>query len=224
MSNLRTATFSFLTTGPGFSFDVPEDFDLLPELSSPLLNGRGGRSFDFASTARDPGQPDNTMQIDTMRDRYGRPVELYWRLETPPLWWLRWHLTSGYLYSHLREEDGEEMAAITIESLDVVETRWGAPFLLPSEPLEIGVSTAPTFQEQATFLSTTRGPSWSVTLQRPGFTREGSVLVAPPEYMGDRVLLRAGLGDDVEVWVWGENDHDSAAAITEGIKDSFRLA
>ncbi len=23
--------------------------------------------------------------------------------------------------------------------------------------------------------------------------------------MGDRVLLRAGLGDDMDVWVWGEH-------------------
>jgi hypothetical protein len=101
-----SATYSFLTTGPGYSFILPNDFDSRPTLSSPLENGRGGRSFDYVPAPRDQGNPSGSVLIDVLRDASDRAVELFWRLEEPPMWWLRWHLESGYLVSHLREEDG----------------------------------------------------------------------------------------------------------------------
>lgn len=224
MDDLRTTQFSFLTSGPTFSFEMVSDFASTPDLSSPLLNGRGGRSFDYTPSERDPGQPEGTVQVGTLQDRYAHDVELYWRLESPPLWWLRWQLDGGFLYSHLREEDGEAMALITVRSLDIIQTGSGPPFLLVDEPLQFAASSRPGYQERAIFLSNMRGPQWSVIFQRPGFTPQGSVLFAPEEYMGDRVLLRAGLGNDMDVWVWGEHDREAVAAIADDIRDSFAIA
>ncbi len=204
MGNLQ-ANFSFLTSGPGFKLQVPEDFDTTPELSSPILNGHGGRRFDYVPASRDVNPP-NVELVRTLQDRDGRLVELYFRLEPPPLWWLRWHLTSGFIYSHLREEDGEGMADVTVKSLSIVESPEATPVLLMDPPLGFAASAVPDYEETAVFSSPKRGPTWGITLQRPGFLKSTSIIVAPTSVTGGIVNLAAAAGFGLDVRVWSDDD------------------
>jgi hypothetical protein len=95
-------TFSFLVSGPAFRLLIPADFDPVPELNSPLYNGVGGRDFTFHPKQRDV-PAEGYVFLGTISDRDGRAVELFERIEPPPIWWLRWPLNAGSLYTHLRE-------------------------------------------------------------------------------------------------------------------------
>ena len=43
VSTLTAVRFSFMTAGPGFEVPIPAEFETLPALASPLLNGNGAR-------------------------------------------------------------------------------------------------------------------------------------------------------------------------------------
>lgn len=196
---INDVSFSFLLAGPRFGLSLPGDFDGLATLSSPLANGKGGgRSFDFIPTSRDVGINDSVRQLSTVTDRDGRLVEVFERVGEPQQWYLRWPLFNGALYTHLRREDGVEMAAVTAQSLSVVEdAEGGTPSLLPNPPLHLGNMTWPGYQENARFYSSSRA-GWSVMLRRPGFLADGQVVVSPNvEWM----VLRAGTKYGVEVQV-----------------------
>jgi hypothetical protein len=217
----KTIQFSFLTSGPKFSVQIPVDFVEIPILSSPLVNGVGGRSFDYAPQSLDPGIDEAIEFVRSLSDPEGRKVELFWRLEPPPMWWLRWTLSNGALYSHLREEDGDEMADATVANLAIVEDpQTGAPFLIPSEPLRFVSSTAPTYQERAAFM-TGQHRDWNIVLQRPGFIREGSVYSAPAIVAGGAPVLRAGLRYGLEAQVWAGQDLTSCQEMLATIADSL---
>jgi hypothetical protein len=229
MGELMTATqgkYSFLTTGPAYRFSMPDDFEALPSLSSPLENGRGGRSFDFVPTWRSNAEPEGCVLRDVLRDEADRRVELYWRLEAPAMWWLRWQLRSGLLVTHLREEDGEGMAAETVQALSIVEDAHDSVVaLLPTAPLSLAVSSRPSYQERAVFVAPARDPQWHIAFQRPGFTAEGTFFALPEEDISDFVVFRAGLIDDVAVWLWGSRTERAAAESTMAtIVDSFAPA
>lgn len=138
--------------------------------------------------------------IGTLPDRDGRIVELYkWPFD-PPQWYLRWPLSAGALYTHLRDEDGEEMAEVTVRSLAVEEDlETSLPFLLPEPPLQLAVLARPGYQELATFASQEK-PSWGVIFQRPGYLSEGQTVVQPG-IDGDPVIVRAGAPFGMEVQV-----------------------
>jgi hypothetical protein len=198
-TTLTAVNFSFLTSGPGYSLRLPSDFETLPELSSPVLNGHGGRSFDFVSTQRDFGLADEgVVFLRALTAKDGHTVELYQRQEPPPVWWLRWSLRNGAIYTHLREQDGAAFADVTVASVSIVEDpSGGTPFVLLSRPLEFGASANPGFQELAIYFSASRGAMWTVALQRPGFVSSGSVLTSS----GSEPAVRAGTryGIDVQV-------------------------
>jgi hypothetical protein len=48
-------------------------------------------------------------------------VELFERIELPPIWHLRWTLANGVLNAHLREEDGEALAEETVKAMSITE-------------------------------------------------------------------------------------------------------
>jgi hypothetical protein len=115
------------------------------------------------------------------------------------------------------------MAGVTVQALTVVDDVANSMVaVLPEEPLSLAVSSRPGYQERAVFVAPSLGPEWQIAFQRPGFTPEGAVLVAPDEDTADRSLYRAGLIDDVAVWVWASGQ-DSAVAesVVTTIVDSF---
>jgi len=193
-------TFSFLVSGPTFRLTLPADFDPVPELNAPLFNGIGGRDFTFHPKQRDVPAEDYVFP-GTMSDRDGRSIELFERIEPPPIWWLRWPLSAGALYTHLREEDGVEMADVTAASMSVVETDDGLPFVLPYPPLGVDMVRVNGFAEEVTYFSQQRGPMWNVTLRRPGFLVPGGVEFAPTVNTGGRVVITAGIGAGAEAMI-----------------------
>lgn len=218
-----SVSFSFLTSGPRFQAQLPDPFQAIPELNSPLSNGHGDRAFTFVPAQQDHGiRSDNTVLLRTIRGGDGRSVELFKRLTTPPLWWLRWPLPTGAVYTHLREEDGEGYAEVTAAALSIaVAEGTGLPFLTYDKPLAFAASTVPDYQEGAAFFSREEiGPP--VRLLRPGFLRKGQTMTAPSG-SGQEAMVRAGAGDGIEVQATGDDERrtrDMVDAIAASVKVS----
>lgn len=213
-------TFSFLVSGPTFRLTLPADFDPVPELNAPLYNGIGGRDFTFHPKQRDI-RAEGYVFLGAVSDRDGRSVELFERIEPPPIWWLRWPLLAGSLYTHLREEDGVEMAEVTAASISVVETADGLPFVLPYPPLLVDMVRVNGFVEEVTYFSQQRGPMWSVTLRRPGFLLPGHVEVAPTVNTGGTVLITVGIGAGAEAMILAGELLSDGEELATMVMDSF---
>lgn len=219
MTDIR---FSFLASGPRVGVLLPADFDPVPNLSSPFLNGHGGRSFDFIPAHRDVGVGEGNSLLTTLVGKEGRTVELYERLEPPPLWWLRWPLANGAVYTHLREEDGPEMAQIEADALSIIEDApGGLPYLFADPPLVFAASSRPGYQEGASFYAPGRGAGWSVGLRRPGFLPPGRVMQLPRGDVGDEVVLRGGAKYGIEVTVTAVSDATEGQRIVSGVLGSL---
>jgi hypothetical protein len=192
---MQGVRFSFMTSGPRLAVQLPSAFTRLPKLSSPLniYVTAGARSFDFIPADQDDEMSEYLL-LGTLADRDARRVELYERTDPPTVWWLRWPLSQGALYSHLREEDGLEMAETVVSNLAIVEQEPnGLPVLLPEHPLSRAVAAAPGYQESAAFSSTDSG----VTLSRPGFLPLGKRVRLPIAH--EYIMLRAGAMHGIEV-------------------------
>jgi hypothetical protein len=210
--------FSFLTSGPPFRLSVPPDFGLLPQLESPLDSGTGGRTFTFSPTGRARDLATAGKFLGTLEDRDGRSVELFERLVRPLTWWLRWSLKSGYLMTHIREEDGLDRATLVAGSLSVLDDdALGTPFLLPEAPLRSAASATPGYQEFASFRSTSRD-IWSLVLKRPGFLSDGEARVLPGDQL---VLLRGGSAFGMEVQVTADT-LEAGAEVLSAVTASLR--
>jgi hypothetical protein len=209
--------FSFLTAGPAFRLKLPDDFDALPDLSSPLTikDGAGRRSFDFVAHTRDRGIDEAHRVLGTLTGREGRTVQLYERLDSPRQWYLRWILSSGALYTHLREEDGVDRAEPIAAGLGIVENG-GTPFLLLERPLGRGVLNHPGYQELAIYWSTSR--RWVVELQRPGYLAKGKVMRLPDR---ERAMHRAGASFGIEVTVHSGADVEGGRQLTDAVVNSL---
>ncbi|MBK5227975.1 MAG: hypothetical protein JJE05_05655 [Actinobacteria bacterium] len=202
-----------MTTGPRMRAAVPPNFDQLPYLSSPLLNGRSGRSFDFVPTEKDDGPGEDSFWKDKLEDRDGRTVEVYERPDDPILWWLRWLLPSGAIYTHLREEDGFGFVQPTVAAVSIVLADNGLPFILADPPLKVGASTSPGNQELISFVSSSLGEGWSITFQRPSFVTKGDFVEIPRREPGDPAVFRAGADLGVEIQVFSGQDPDAGREI-----------
>ena len=188
--------FSFMTSGPTYVLQLPPGFNEMPELSSPLLSGIGGRSFDFRPQWRGIDTGDGVALSTTVQDRDGRNVEIY-QMDDPLQWFLRWSLRVGVLFTHLREEDEFARIERLLQHLSIVEDeRTGLPFLLPDPPIKSAVSAHPGYQELAAF-SSIDGNSRDVHLQRPGYLAAGQVVSMPEK----PAFLRAGTRLGIEVQV-----------------------
>jgi hypothetical protein len=219
----REVGFAFLTAGPAYDVDLPDYFDGLPELSSPLnIHGHtGARSFDFVPTNRDVGVTEEHRVLDSLTDRDGRTVEVYERVDEPPQRYLRWSLANGALYTHVREEDGLDYGEVVAKSLSIVEDpAGGTPTLLPSRPLSRGASAQPGYQELSAFLSAQRG--WNVVFSRPGFIAGGRTVRMPRGDTGDQVVLRAGGPDGIEVTVMSGTDEAAGRALMSTVLSSLK--
>jgi hypothetical protein len=215
----RRAQFSFLTAGPAFEVSLPDDFQPLPELSSPLTvnNGYGHRSYDFVPAERDTGAG-AMLLLRTFSDRDGRFVELFERREAPPQWYLRWHLSNGFLYTHLREEEGPEPAERYVANLGIVERDGMPPYLLPDPPLGVGSSGQPGYQDIAMFTSTSR-PDWTLVLHRPGFLRRGRVMRSPEN---SKVVLRGGAASNIQATVYSGQDLEGGRELINSVVQGLR--
>lgn len=89
--------FSFLTAGPGYQMELPQRFDRLPELSSPVnfYETGGARYVDFLPAARDSGITEKHRALGVLPGRDGRMVEVFERIGSPAQWYLRWPLQGG---------------------------------------------------------------------------------------------------------------------------------
>lgn len=220
-----TFGFSFLTSGPPIEFSLPGDFDTLPELSSPLFNGTGGRSFDFVPAVRDEGFLEEGSLLPPLRDGENHVVELFERRVPPKQWYLRWRLGGGSVYTHLREEDGVAFAEVTVGSALVLEGGFtGTPSILPEPPLAIAVSARAGYQEEATFFSRVRGQAWAVTLRRPGFVTKGTIVELPSSESNGATYVRAGAEFGLDITVLGPSESDEPRDILENILATLREA
>lgn len=211
---VKVARFSLLTAGPGVTVHLPTDFDEMPELSSPVANPNGARSVDFLPFARDFTDLEGYSLSRTLVDAFGREVHVYrWPFE-PAQWFLRWPLSSGSVWTHLREEDGEAMADLIVGSLTVIEEEdTHLPFVLVEAPLRRAVSSRPGYQEFASFFTPVR-PEWSVTFLRPSYLSEGEIVVKPD---GRQAVVRAGCPLGLEVQVVAGSDTEAARSVAESI-------
>ncbi len=200
--------FSFLTAGPTFNVTLPDDFEGMPELSSPLyIWDCGGRSYDFIPRERDDRTREDRKLLTVLKGRDGHTVEVYERLDPPRQWYLRWILSSGSLWTHLRDEDGIDRAEPIAANLGIVENG-GLPFLLPSGPIKRDTTTRPGYQEFANFFP--RASSWTVELQRPGELGEGRVMEVP-----GGMIFRAGAGYGIDALVHGGDNADEGRKLAE---------
>jgi hypothetical protein len=197
MSVSLSRSFSFLGAGPEISIDLPPSFEGLPELSTPIANGVGARSFDFVPNHRDPGPPQGYELIRTLRGQDGVVAELYdWPYREPLQWFLRWPLDAGSIWTHLRAEDTIAQSDVIVRSLEIAVDGQGLPMVFPSLPMTLAVSARAGFQEIAAYFDAT-DPGNRITLQRPGYLSEGQSRLLP-EGFRDYVLLRCGLSYGIE--------------------------
>lgn len=212
--------FWFLTTGPRFQVSLPADFKTPGHLTTPVSNGVGARSLIFMPADADPGVEGLARLIDMGVDRDGRPVQFYERLDPPLTWWLRWPLVNGALGTHVREEDGLGSARTVIANVSLVQERLDEPpFVLLYPPLRTVVSSRPGYQEVGTFVS--QREEWSVSLYRPGFLREGQMVVMPEWEVANRSLVRAGATAGIEVLVGGP-DLAACRALAGEVAESLK--
>lgn len=197
--------FSFLTAGPIIRVTLSEDFDELPEMTAPLGVGHAYRSFDFLPAGIDAPPGEDLQLVNKLSARDGRVVELYERADPPRQWYLRWILSNGALYTHLREDEGPGLASEPLERLAIEERDGMPPFLLPEPPITIGVSARPGYREECVYRSD-RSPRRVVVLNRPSFLSPGQTLRRPDT---DHVVLRGGAAHGIEVTV---HDEDLAGA------------
>lgn len=221
MLSAVSTRFSFLSAGPEFTIDLPETFDSVPELSSPISNGQGGRSFVFAPKRLDEGlDGDRNLLVEHVADRDGRTVEVFRRRTEPPLWRLRWQLAEGALYTHLREEDGIKMAAVTASAVSVAERSGRPPAIIVFPPLEFGASRWPNYQEEVLFTQATAdGPS--IALERPGALDSSSAFVADRTTSGGLAVIRLGLGEGIDASVSMGEDMEATERVATMLRASL---
>jgi hypothetical protein len=217
-------SFSFLTSGPRFRVSLPGYFDAVPEMTAPLSNGIGGRAFNFHPTNR-VREITGAVYLGTLTDHDGRTVEFHERIEPPTIWLLAWRLSSGALYTHLREEDGPGMADVTVANISVVEAPpGGLPVVLPYPPLEFAASSRAGYHEEASYFSDERGLGWGISFVRPGFTPAGKVMYAPLDEMAGEAVVRVGLGSGVEALVVTGADLAAGQETATMLLDTFTEA
>jgi len=225
MSNdtIAATEFGFLAAGPIHNLVIPDEFDRIPELSSPVRNGIGGRSFVFKPANRDRGlDPQDNERLGSIRDRDGRDVELYRRLADPPLWRLQWRLANGSLYTHLREEDGVAMAQVTTGLVSVMD-EGQTPLIAVYPPFEYGASTLPGFQEEGRFTSDSLGPMNNITLERPGQLAPGEAYVRTRTPSDGIAVIRFGLEGGVDATVTVGSDMGRTEAVADLLRENWEI-
>ncbi len=146
-------------------------------------------------------------------------MEVLERLEKPVVWYLKWTLAAGSLYTHLREGDRADYAPTVANGVTIVETKGATPAVLAEPPLSRAAAARPGFQEVATFFPGHEG--WAVVLTRPGFVTEGRFMQLPPTDAGAAVI-RAGGIDGIEVTVTAVADQAGALGLATEVVASLQ--
>jgi hypothetical protein len=206
-------TFAFLLGGRCYSLILPDDFEALPELSSPV----SARSFDFVRPEHDVDPPD---PIDSLEGRDGRQVEVAVLTEDPPQWSLRWELSDGALYTHVRGADGgRERAEVVASSITIRDGACGpAPEIEVHPPLEASASEPP-YQENASFTSLQR-KEWTVIIERPSRLPPGKTVVRAGDFGGFSAEKGTEMGLLVSVFV--PTTEDDARGLLGMVADSLQ--
>lgn len=217
MSEMTEVGFSFMLAGPTWSLGLPADFVTRPALSSPIQSGFGARIAVFTPGETGQALVDTLLAenelVEDFTDATGRVVHFVKRAETPETWWLIWRLTEGAITTHIRPEEGPDLAPDIASAIEVAISDAGTPVLLLRRPVSAAVASTAGLQEIATFT----GDGAAVCLVRPAFVKEGEV------YAGDLeagAQLRAGLADGVELQVFGQTRAQVAKLLDE-IKPTF---
>lgn len=213
--------FSFLTSGPTFRCELPDEFDSLPGLSSPVDNGNGGRSFSFVPAFRDDGITEPHDVTDKLMDPQGHQVDLVERLGDPQQWYLRWYLRDGSLYTHLRDTDGVAKAEETLRYVTVDESSGSLPFLLIEPPFRSAVSGHAGYQEQARYFSAAIGNIWVLEFRRPGFLGPGTLMELPG---ASQTIVRAGTSFGLEIVAITDLSAKKAAEMLMSVVATLREA
>lgn len=141
----------------------------------------GGREAIFWPAQLDefPGEPDFRLEkIATAPS--AETLEVWGREGDPPLWWLRWHLPTGYLMMHLREEDmlvgGVKRCTEGIEFAYAV----GEATLLPQGLVRRAVSSRPGYGERIIFHGAREGSMGGgmLVVERPAASDEALASIA----------------------------------------------
>jgi hypothetical protein len=213
--------FSLMLSGPRMRASLPAGFHQMPELSSPINSGFGARSFDFLPEGRDPGISEEDYGLArTAIDSEGHPVELYEPTGSTPQWFLRWSLSRGSLYSHLRSQDEVDQVDQVIDGLTIDE-EGGTPFLLLDPPLKSAVSARVGYQESVVFFD--GDPAERIaSIQRPGYLRRGEMRAVPADQTGEWSAVRGGGPQGLEVIVNSKRGRGDARGVVEMILNTLR--
>lgn len=208
----KEVDFSFLLGGPCYGLILPDDFEDLPELSSPISD----RSFDFIRAENDDVR---TEPIDTIEGRDGREVDVAVMTEDPPQWSLRWQLADGALYTHVRGADGgRERAEVVASSITVRDGTCGAgPEVQAHPPLQPSVSEPP-YQQSAAFSSPDR-PEWTVIIEGPSRLPPGKTVVRAADF--GRYTAEKGTDIGLLVSVYVPTTEADARTLLDLVADSL---
>lgn len=216
--NQSRSALSFLAAGPEFRVDIGGPFGATPSMNVPLYNGVGDRDFTFIARHLDVSPDEGHRHLGTLEGGDGRHVGLYKRTQDPPLWWLRWELEAGSLWTHLREEDGEAFGATTARAIEIIERDDGLPFVLFGEPMRFAAKAYPGSQEEIMFHSGD-GYAIGLSLTRPGFAKRGSVAAVRSDD-GDVHQVRVGAALGIDVSCWGK-DENTALEVAKATASSL---
>lgn len=199
-----SASFSFLTSGPGYALDLPSSIPSIPSLSTPIVSGVGARSWSFIPAPDDElhnvGMESDGKLIEVMKDIDGRAVEVYERNYLPLAWWFKWKLRGGVLVTHLRGGDGWDRV-VDLPTRISIDDSGATPMLFLSKPFFAVPSTRVGYQESALFTDQSR-PGW-VKVVRPGFLSDGRIVTKPVD--ADVTIVRGGFsgGGELQMQVLG---------------------
>jgi hypothetical protein len=196
-----------------YNLVLPDDFEEVPELSSPV----SARSFDFVRPEHDVHPPE---PIETLEGRDGRHVEVAVLTDDPPQWSLRWELSNGALYTHVRGADGgRERAEIVASSITIRDSACGpGPEIEVHPPLEPSVSEPP-YQQHASFTSLQR-KEWTVIIERPSRLPQGKTVVRAGDFGGFSAEKGTDMGLLVSVFV--PTSEEDARSLLEMVAESLQ--
>lgn len=220
-----TQAVGFLMSGPPFEIEVPSSLHPVPQIVSPLdITGSGtGRECAFVPAQLDQGlAPELFDRLDDLEGCDGRWVEA-WPRNDGEMWFLRWPLTAGLVYVHIRVEDGFESSAQEIVSnLHIYEDAAGIPTVTPDAPLARMASREQGYMEVITFFETDGDHiEGSVDISRPGSLARGAETVKHSVVNPGKIdLIRGGPGN-IDIRVSGALEEDAARQINQAIESSL---
>jgi hypothetical protein len=209
----QTVRTAFLSAGPVLNCEIPADYHPTPQLRAPVsldpADARNARECAFVPSALDNGgvARHNYERVGSLDGADGRSIELYWQAD-PGQWFLRWALSSGAVYIHVRKkDDGREFVDLIAQHLHIYDVGGGTPSILADPPLGRGVSSLPGYHEEVDFFLL-EAPGFQfgvdpfpgvISLKRPGLLPSGTVYSRPSRAIRSFVRLGAPGGIEIEV-------------------------